>query len=210
MVESLYKLLENGNKKYFKCYKMCFRLNICISFIFCWAFIITFIILGLIFCIIDCIKDNNIEFGKNNKEVEDNNNITNITEKGTSDRIIKYVNKSKNKKDNEDLCRIVAHNFKENFLYSIFKEKNYLIMIFIIIIFLHSYYFLYVFLCSDKYISIRFSKEEIEYSYILIDEFDRIICIIFISHFILRILKCLFDLIKIIKKKLLFILKNLL
>jgi len=112
-------------------------------------------------------------------------------------------NKNNNNKNNENqCCRIIFVIFKEKFLYSIFKEKIYLIMIFIIIL-LHSYYFFNIFLFSDKYISVRYSKEYINFAYIIADTYHRINHIIIISFFILRILKWILDIINLYPSKIL-------
>ena len=68
-------------------------------------------------------------------------------------------------------------------------------MLFIIIL-LHSYLFFNMFLFSDKYISIKYFKGDINIAYIIVDTFYRLKYIIIISLFILRILKWILDIIK--------------
>ena len=62
-VESFYELLENGNIKYFICYKNFSSIKCPISFAFCSAFIISSIFLSIIIYFIK-ENNNNINIGK--------------------------------------------------------------------------------------------------------------------------------------------------
>ena len=213
-VESFYELLEKGNYKYLECYKNFSSIKCPISFAFCSAFIISSIFLSII---IYRIKENNnnINIGQKKKEdKEDNvtvykknneNNIVNIAsisdDIGTKSDDGTSININQNRKDDDNMkfCKIWFHNLREKFLYSIFKEKIYLIIAFIIIL-IHSYLFFNMLLFSDKYISIRYSKGNINGGYIIIDTLERIKNIIIISFLILRILKWILDLVNNRKK----------
>ena len=70
VVESLYKLLENGNKKYLKCINNLFNINCCFSFIIC----LTFNILGVVSSLIYCKKNKNNNLHQYNKNAKTNDN----------------------------------------------------------------------------------------------------------------------------------------
>ena len=213
-------LLENANWKYIKCSNNFFKLNYSLFFFIIHLF---FYIFEQIFPIIYCkllIKPKN----QNKKEIQNNEDIISQdsnTNKQDEDSDNTEMDRSEEKKNSaiiydvksgvgkkinvkekpekkSEFCKNLHffQNFKENFLYGIFKKEWSFGILFIILIF-PTYFFFNVFLFSDKYISVRYSyKANIPFPYIIWDEISRISVATFFSFLFLKILKWILDIIK--------------
>ena len=198
--ENLYKLKDEGNWKYLKCFGILLKFNNWIFFIIYCLFFVIGEILYMFYYIY------NYDKRKQNKNIQISNELKyndkyKIKKGSNSERsgVIIY-NKKKSKQNRNcmrNLCEIFFGNFKEEFLCG-FNKFNLILVIFM---HLHTYSFFNAFLFSDKYISVRYSyKGNINLIYIITDEFSRILIVIIFSYLVLLIFKSLLNLTKDSKK----------
>ena len=295
VVENDYiKLLNNGNLKYFKCYKAIIKIKPTIGFIILIAISLCFAIIHCILFFISCKNSKNIKIDKEVQKQNTKNNINQNLTQNQKETIILEINKLNNKrklnkilgpqtinskdelansfknmdkkenekkgeneedekeqkqnekdikeekdkkklnekekekrveKKEESIGEIDENNnyskdpefislllkYKEESFYFIFCdnlkegvkeilkirkeiiENNLFKYIILLVISIHSFFFINGILYSDEYISMRNSNEKIKLEYIITREYKRLIYSFLISLIIIRVLSFLLE-----------------